>query len=285
MMRREAISLLLGAGAAASARTPKPLARWMGATQGAALLVDIRTRQLIAIHNAETALAALAPPGSTLKPIVLAALLRLRRLTPSESFPCPGELTILGHRLTCSHPPAGAPMRVETAIAYSCNCFAAHMASRFAPGELAAELERAGLGSAGARFGGNAAAGRIRPAATVDATRLQALGEDGMLITAAGLAQAYRILALDAPEAVLAGLDGAVEYGTAQRVRVEGWTVAGKTGTAVGPSNSRIAWFAGFAPSRAPEVAIAVMAHGRSGGADAAPAAGRILEAFRAGKL
>jgi cell division protein FtsI/penicillin-binding protein 2 len=46
-----------------------------------------------------------------------------------------------------------------------------------------------------------------------------------------------------------------------------------------------IAWFAGFAPSREPSAVVTVMLQGRSGGADAAPVAGRILEAHLAGRL
>jgi cell division protein FtsI/penicillin-binding protein 2 len=86
-------------------------------------------------------------------------------------------------------------------------------------------------------------------------------------------------------QAVLAGLENAVEYGAAQRARVVGMTVAGKTGSVRAESGAPVAWFAGFAPSRAPEVAVAVALEGRSGGGDAAPVAGRILAAYRAGRL
>jgi hypothetical protein len=165
-------------------------------------------------------------------------------------------------------------MRIETAIAYSCNCFVARMAERFAPFELAAELARVG---------------RVRRVAGRDAMRLQALGEAGILITAGELAMAYRSLAMQAGRAemepILAGLEGAVEYGTAQRASVPGVKVAGKTGSVIAESGAPIAWFAGFLPSRAPEVVVTVMLQGHSGGSDAAPVAGRILEAYRAGRL
>jgi cell division protein FtsI/penicillin-binding protein 2 len=169
-------------------------------------------------------------------------------------------------------------VRVDTALAYSCNCFVAHAAERFSPGELARELERAGF-----------AGGRIQPASDRNAIRLQALGEQGVLVTVTELALAYRSLAMNIalPEMrpILDGLEGAVEFGTAQNASVAGAKVAGKTGTALTSSGETVAWFAGFVPSVAPQVAIAVMVHGRSGGADAAPIAGRILEAYRAGRL
>ena len=84
---------------------------------------------------------------------------------------------------------------------------------------------------------------------------------------------------------IVEGLEDAVEYGTAQRARVDGLAVAGKTGSIRAAGGVPFAWFAGFAPSRKPEVVVTVLLQGRSGGADAAPIAARILQAWRAGKI
>ena len=75
------------------------------------------------------------------------------------------------------------------------------------------------------------------------------------------------------------GLEGAVEFGTAQNARVAGAGIAGKTGTVISPQGEPVAWFAGFLP----KAALAVMLPGRSGGADAAPIARRIFEAYLKG--
>jgi membrane peptidoglycan carboxypeptidase len=267
--RREALALFLGC-AGANSLAPKPLARFFAGAPGGAILLDVATRRAIAMHNADVTA---APPGSTVKPFALAALLDAGKLTATESMVCPGKLSIAGRQLNCSHPAPAEPMRVETAIAYSCNCFVAHVAGRFAAGELAAALERAGF------------AHGVRAAQSADAIRLQALGEEGVLASAADLAAAYRWLALTARGPVLAGLEGAVEYGTAQLARVDGATTAGKTGTVRSAAGNRIAWFAGFFPSRRPQVALAVMVAGTSGGGDAAPIAGRIFAAYRVGAL
>lgn len=287
MLRRDAL-LLLAASCGARARAAASLARFLEPAQGAAVLVDIQGRSLAGVSNDRVAAAQLVPPGSTLKPFVLSALLGSRQLSLDDSFPCPGALTIGGRSFACSHPPVAAAMRVATALAYSCNCFVAHFAHRFEPGELARHLEHAGLASLTGLMGPAEAAGRIQSAAGPDANQLQALGEERVLVTVAGLAMAYRGLALAAghPEtdAVIGGLEGAVEFGTARLARVAGLQVAGKTGS-VFAADGPVAWFAGFAPSRAPEVALAVMLHGRSGGADAAPVAGRIFEAWRARQL
>lgn len=256
------------------------------------MLVGIDTRRLVAITNAPAAGRLRLPPGSTLKPLVMAALLASSKWRASETFFCPGRLHISGRSFNCVHPPIDAPMRVDTALAYSCNCFVAHAAERFGPGELAAELARAGLASASGLVA-TEASGRVERATGADAQRLQALGEAGVLVTPAGLAMAYRQLArrLFQPESeavlrtVRDGMKESVEFGTARLAAVSGVAVAGKTGSTLAENGEAIAWFAGWLPADAPKVLVCVMLHGRSGGADAAPVAGRILDAFRNGRI
>jgi len=288
MLRREALALLWAG--ATRAGLDRFFGSGLGSTilRGTALLVSVPKRQLVAQHRAATAGSTLAPPGSLLKPFVLSALLDSGKLGPRDSFLCPGKLAIGNRNLSCVHPPLARPLGIADALAYSCNCFVAHFAQRFGPGELRSSLERMGLASRSGLLP-TEVPGRIQPATDADATQLQSLGEWGVLLTAAGVAAAYRNLALVSIRAemqpILEGLEGAVEFGTAQRARIPGLRVAGKTGSARAADGASIAWFAGFAPSRAPEVAVSVMLQGRSGGADAAPIAGRILEAWRAGRL
>jgi peptidoglycan glycosyltransferase len=235
------------------------------------------TRRLIAAHAPELAGRSAAPPGSTLKPLLLNALLEHGLVRADDSFSCPGDLRLEGRNFACSHPPLGAPVTVRTAIAYSCNCFVAHYASRFRPGELAPEMERWGLASRTNWFGEREAAGRVWNRAAP----LQALGEDGVLVTPASLAMAYCRLASRAAPAVLAGMADAVEFGTARRAQVAGLKVSGKTGSVRTPDGALLAWFAGFTDA----AVVTVMLQARSGGADAAPVAGRILEAHWKGQL
>jgi cell division protein FtsI (penicillin-binding protein 3) len=272
-------AILAGSG---WARPNAALEHYFEGQPGCGLLLDVAARKIRAVHRPDLAAQELLPPGSTLKPLALSALLRLNRIQPGETFACPGALSIGGRSLACSHPPFPQPVTVPGAVTYSCNCFTAHFAQRFRPGELAASLERYGLASPTGLFESAEARGRIVPASTLERTQLQALGEEGILTTPAALALAYRSLALNAAAPIREGLEGAVEAGTAQRAQVAGWKVAGKTGS-TGSSNpaGRIAWFAGFAPSVSPRVVVLVMLHARSGGADAAPVAGRILAAYR----
>jgi cell division protein FtsI/penicillin-binding protein 2 len=268
MTRRHAILLFLASS---------KLDRLVHPERGCALLLDVRSKHVIAANSVDKMSNILALPGSTLKPFVLAALLRTGRLSGKESYRCPGDLRILGREMNCSHPRLEQPVQPDTALAYSCNCFVARVAERFRPGELAIELQRSGFGVAGS----------VRRARSQDAQRLQALGEDGILITVVELASAYRLLSENVQEAryspVLAGLEEAVQFGTARRAQIAGEAVAGKTGSSYLASGEPVAWFAGFMPSRRPEVVVVIMLKGRSGGADAAPVAGEILQAYRAG--
>ncbi len=77
------------------------------------------------------------------------------------------------------------------------------------------------------------------------------------------------------------------EGGTGAGARIPGLDVAGKTGTAQTIANSKSdkgqdhAWFASFAPARAPEVVVVVLVErGGKGGQVAAPIARQILRAI-----
>ena len=67
--------------------------------------------------------------------------------------------------------------------------------------------------------------------------------------------------------------------GTGRRARVEGLSVAGKTGTAQNPRGISHAWLSGFAPVENAQIAVVVFVeHGGKGGLDAAEFGGKILK-------
>jgi penicillin-binding protein 2 len=95
--------------------------------------------------------------------------------------------------------------------------------------------------------------------------------------------------------ALLEGMVGTTIRGTAKTlslpaVKIQGVTIAGKTGTAQVPGRKNIAWFICFAPAEKPEVAIAVAVEGDTAGEDyyggtyAAPIANAILRKYFAKK-
>jgi cell division protein FtsI (penicillin-binding protein 3) len=98
-----------------------------------------------------------------------------------------------------------------------------------------------------------------------------------------------RAVSPDTAAALTTIMEGVVERGTAKLAQIDGYTIAGKTGTATKLMNGRYSTsennvsFVGFVPSREPAVAIIVMidsphANGNSGGTVSAPIFKRIAE-------
>jgi penicillin-binding protein 2 len=79
------------------------------------------------------------------------------------------------------------------------------------------------------------------------------------------------------------GLEGVVNdpRGTAHQAAVQGYTVAGKTGTAQNPHGEDHAWFICYAPADDPQIAITVLVENAGhGGSIAAPVARKVLEQY-----
>ena len=163
--------------------------------------------------------------------------------------------------MNCSHPQLPFPVNIMRAITYSCNCATAHFAKRFTGDELARFYAELGFESATRLLPRSEAAGHIQKGISGERLQLQALGERGVRVTALEVAQAYRHLANLVYEPkfqpILEGMEGAVQFGTGRAAQVHGTAVAGKTGSVQTEPGLHAAWFAGFAPSRAPEVVVA----------------------------
>jgi penicillin-binding protein 2 len=85
---------------------------------------------------------------------------------------------------------------------------------------------------------------------------------------------------------VIEGMLGAVEAGTARRSRVEGISIAGKTGTSQNRRGKDHSIFIAFAPVEDPKIAIAVFVENAgSGGEAAAPIANLIIEKYLTRKI
>ncbi len=82
-------------------------------------------------------------------------------------------------------------------------------------------------------------------------------------------------------------LAGVTAGGSGTNAKIDGFTVAGKTGTAQSANGPSHAWFGGFSPVENPKVALTVFVeHGGKGGLEAAELAGKIFkEAQRIGIL
>src|SRR5688572_2213628 len=135
-------------------------------------------------------------------------------------------------------------------------------------------------------MGGLASGGRLVQPHLVDPGRLAEMG----FVTQKLKKSEYTIRA-STVDIVNRGMWGVVnEGGTGTRAAVEGFDVAGKTGTAqvVGKKSygkhentEDHAWFVGFAPYRNPEIVVAAFVeHGGHGGTAAAPVAHAIFDTY-----
>jgi len=274
------------------------------------------------------AVAECVEPGSTFKPFVAAVALEHGAVSPDTVFDCRQGRWRIGRRVLHDAHPYGR-LTVRDIVAYSSNIGMAQVAARLDPAAIYYGLRAFGFGSkTGIELPGETA-GILRPPeewsrlsrtsiamgqeVAVSPLQLAAgfcvfanggwyvrprivLGvadsKDRRWLRRAGRPRGWR--ALSRRVADLMGKDllvGVVERGTARRVAIRGYPMAGKTGTAqiARPGGggyepgAYVAAFVGIVPADAPRFVVAVVVRrpgGRShyGGVVAAPAVARMAE-------
>ena len=276
----------------------------MQGKQGAVIVSNPRTGRILAIWNPHSALQEAFPPGSTAKVVASVAALEEDVITPAEKIQCRRVPRLLGEAYHCSHPPAGQPFDLAAALANSCNYFFCELSARLSSSALAHWYAAFGFGAAAE----DTLPGEVHVRDNAREKALAVLGQQGVTATPAQVLLAYSAIAMhgevfrlipsgqhQAPTidrivilqprslAVLGeGLRQCVESGTGRGAAVQGVAVAGKTGTAPALDGSRTthAWFVGYAPADAPEVAVVVFLKRGTGTGNAAPLAGRILKQY-----
>lgn len=278
------VLLILLAAAAAPAQTlQSAMDTAMAGRSGAAVALSVESGNILASSHPQVATQRVVMPGSAIKPFVLLELLRSGKVGAQTEWVCRRHVHVGSHNLDCQHVQTVEAMNAERALAYSCNSYFTEMGARLTDGELTAALRRAGFSNP-TRLASSEAAGGFQAATTKSRLRLKSVGEEGIAVTPLQMAAAYRWLALQSrtPDAamktVVAGVQGAVKYGTAQGAQVAGLDVAGKTGTASAEEGAWThAWFAGFAPASKPEIVIVIFLE-RGHGSEAAELAGAVLK-------
>src|SRR5437588_8641795 len=275
----------------------------------------------------DRAVSALYEPGSTFKLITLAAAFDQDIIRPEEVFDCEnGAVYLAGHRIR-DHKPFGL-LRVSDILAQSSDVGAIKIALRLGapkfydyirafgfgqptgvdmPGESKGLLRR--LESWSAVSIGSISMGQevgVTPVQLISA--VSAIANGGMLYKPHVIAELRRgdhvlpaegRLALSEPRRVIRPetaatlrrlMEGVVLDGTGKLARLDGWTAAGKTGSAqkIDPATGRysatrlIASFTGFAPINNPVVTMLVSLDSpvgqHEGGQVAAPVFKRIAE-------
>ena len=272
-------SLASAAFAGTGTRTvQRELDEALAGTHAVAVVLDGGDGRMIAAVRGEHAGQDASAPGSTLKPLFLAAALRQGRVRAGTTVVCRGDLHIAGRDLACTHPRDETVLDAERALAYSCNAWFASLATRFAPREAAAVLREYGLGSRTGLIAGESA-GEVRTARSEDEVQLMVLGLEDVEVTPVQLARAYLRLSgeLEAEPVLRRGLEGSVAYGMAHNAATAGVEIAGKTGTASDAGGAWThGWFAGIAEHGAERVVVTIFVP-RGNGADAAALAHRFF--------
>ena len=239
-------------------------------------------------------------PGSTFKAVLAAAVLEERLIQPGELFFCEHGETRRGRRRIRDHHPYG-DLSFEEVFAYSSNIGAVKIAERLLSDVFYDYMRLFGFGQpTGIDLPGEHG-GKLRPprqwskfshdslalGQEIAVTPIQlirafaAIANGGWLLPPRVVAYMEkdgqrrepapgprrRILSRQTTERLTSVLSSVVAYGTGQAAALEGYTVAGKTGTAQkvdptrgGYSRQRVlASFVGYAPAENPRVVILVM--------------------------
>jgi cell division protein FtsI/penicillin-binding protein 2 len=305
-----ALGVAISAGVARGADLPLQsyVQTLMRGHRGVALVANPATGEILALSDAEMAFERAFPPGSTAKIVTAATALEEKVISPSDRIFCQRVPPLLGEAFHCSHPRPVEAFTLATALANSCNYFFATLSRRLTPQALAHGFAIFGFGSPVAGPNSPSIAGQVRVGSDAAAKALAALGERTILVTPAQLLAAYSVIAMHGAafgfwqgsstrhpsplrrvdlrpgtfDTIEAGLEECVRSGTGQGAAVEGLRVAGKTGTSrvLGGSGQTHAWFVGYAPVSAPEIAAVIFLERGTGARDAAPLAGKILRRY-----
>lgn len=251
-------------------------------------------------------------PGSTLKAFSIAAALELGKVAPETRIQTdPGKITI-GRRTIGDKNPLGL-LTVSEVLAKSSNVGTVKIAEKVSSQEMHDFYTASGFGKAPEVGLKGATSGRLRnPQRWVPIEHATISYGHGISVSLLQLARAYTVFARDGDIVPLSftpqpgpmtGVpvfsvhtaramrrmlqEAAGPTGTAPKAQVEGFKVAGKTGTAHKPSQGGyakdryVSSFVGFAPADRPRFVIAVMVDEPSagkyyGGVVAAPIFARI---------
>ena len=288
------------------------------AKSGAAIVMDPRTGEILALANAPTfdpnqpaansaearangALQNIYEPGSTFKIVAYSAAIEKGLVKPDDKIDCQmGQITVAGRLIHDGHP--YGVLTVADALAKSSNVGAIKLGLLVGNESMYEYMKRLGFGSrTGIDLAGESP-GILRPLSRWQPSSIGslAIGQE-VGVTPLQMATAYSVLAnggtlvkphllreLRAPdgtvlfqakpetrpalkpettEALRSMSEGVTLHGTAKKAQLDGYTAAGKTGTAqkVDPrthaysATKFIGSFVGFAPVKNPAVVIIVV--------------------------
>ena len=294
-------------------RTLKAAVKTHNARSGSVVILDIKTGEVLAMVNQPTynpndrsqfvaeryrnrAITDIFEPGSSIKPLIIAAALESGQYRPSSVVDtAPGSVTVGAKKIEDSR--NLGQISLTTILARSSNVGVTKLAMTLQPDQLWDTMSNFGLGEMTSSGFPGESAGMLthysnwRPISqatiaygySIAVTPLQlaqayaAIGNDGVmqpvsLFAIDGSAKGEQVVSGDTAHAVRRMLEEVVRPGgTGTKASVDGYRVAGKTGTAWkfakgGYSEDKyISIFAGLAPASDPRLATVVVIDEPSG--------------------
>lgn len=287
----------------AAAPAPLPLqaeAEKVLPAPAAGALMDVTNGRLLALVRPEELVAHAHAPGSLMNLAVAWAALRADQGT--RSFECTGKDVHRGKVRSCWRRDGHGRIGLRQALADSCDVWFYRVARLLGPRRLLQAAREMGLGAAtGSDLPGEAAGSLPDPLPELSSpefavgrleglsiTGLQALSLAGALANGGTLwsprregppAARGKVGSRDELEDLVRALRDAVQSGTG--AAASDLPIAGKTGTAPVPGQEEpLAWFAGFAPDDAPQVAVVAFVPEGLGARDAAAAASDLTRVY-----
>jgi cell division protein FtsI (penicillin-binding protein 3) len=251
------------------------------------------------------AVTAVFEPGSVSKVITLAAALEEGIVSPSSVLTVPDRLQVSDHLFSDAHPHPIAQWTPTDILATSSNVGTIMLGQELGPARIDEYQRRFGFGEPTALGFPNEAAGIMRDLEDWSGTSIGSIPiGQGVAVTALQMLAAYNVIANDGvyvePRLVLGSIDAegerhdtalpatqqvvseatahqvrdmmvaVVDAGTGREAAIDGYAVAGKTGTARKPQDNGtyrdaagnyhyVTTFAGFVPAEDPQLSIIVV--------------------------
>ncbi len=266
-----------------------------------------------AFASQNRAIQSIYEPGSTFKAITVSGALQERLITPSTPFDLPPTIQVADRVIEEAHARGAVRLTTADILAQSSNVGSVMIGLRLGATRFDRWVRRFGFGRptgielpgeqrgivlrpedySGSSMGNMPIGQGIAVTPMQMATAYTAVANEGMLrqpyLIEGDRKPGRRVIGRHTSEEVAKMLEGVLAAGgTAQEASVDGYTLAGKTGTAEkadkhGYSKTKfVASFIGFAPAKQPRLLVSVMVDEPQGdiygGTVAAPAFERIME-------
>jgi stage II sporulation protein D len=247
-----AAALALVAASAVRAQAPDP-----DASRSAWEQIDLATLATIDSSQASR-LKTPVEPGSFMKLPTLIAALKAGVISADTRVACPGEATINGIPIRCSHPKLRHALKPSEALAVSCNIYFATIAEHLARGKLDGVLAALGLPPTPRAVAMPLAATGLKGTPTTPTAMLRALARFVTDPSIVPMDSASR-------QTVLDGLRGSAVYGTSGAFAAHGVEALAKTGTADAPGGGIEGLVVAVWPASSPSRGIVLLASGAAG--------------------